>query len=599
MNAILDAANVNFYTILKGIENAMREKDMFEKNTKQVNRIIARMFIVCTALIIFLVICSYFGVFEFGYRYTMIMLIAGLGITISPSILIRFLPDNVMKYYMLIALSVFIGILGTNNHIGIYITYVLVPVFSCLYFDPGLTARIGAFSYVVMGIAVYINSAGKYEVVYQGRPRMQMYIAYMLGFTAEYIVIGMILYFLVNRAKRMMEERYSAEEQNRMKSRFLSSMSHEIRTPMNAILGMAEVALRKDMPEDVRKCLDVIRSSSAGLLEIINDILDISKIEAGKLSIIEETYTTESLIVDMQAVIDARNVDKKIPIIYHIPEHMPYALLGDAGRIKQVMFNYASNAIKYTDQGQIDITLSCKDRGDGMVDLTYSVADTGQGIRPEDMDKLFTMYGQLDMEKNYGKEGTGIGLAISKGFVDLMHGTVGVESVYGKGSRFSFTIPQKKIEESKGKEEQKESFDVVTQPEHLFWAEGVRILLVDDNEINREVVKEILDPLQLQIDEAKNGKEAVERAGDTAYDLILMDSQMPVMTGEEATVAIRSDADCINRQVPVIALTADAVSGVRERLLGSGMNDYIVKPIDVKQMYDLLYRYLPKEKIRR
>ena len=517
-------------------------------------------------------------------------MIAGLFITVSPSILIRFTPPAFMKYYMLITASLFIGIIGVSNHIGVYITYALVPVFSCLYFDPKLTVKASVFSYVVMLVSVWFSTGDRYEVIYLGQTRLSLFIALALGFTIEFLLISMILVFLVKRANIMMEERYSAEEQNRMKIRFLSNMSHEIRTPMNAIIGMADVALRKDMDDDVRRCLTVIRSSSGGLLEIINDILDISKIEAGKMDLIETTYSTKTLVEDAELIINARNADGPVPIYYHIQPDMPPALIGDSVRIKQVMFNFASNSIKYTCSGRIDITIGTSAVRSGCVDLTFSVKDTGQGIREKDKDKLFDMYSRLDQEKNSGKEGTGIGLTICRYFVDRMAGSIKVDSVYGKGSEFSFTIPQKVAEAA----------EIPQEPEHAsgagFTTRDTRVLLTDDNEINREVVKAMMQPLDLHIDEAHNGEEAVKLASAHPYDLILMDSQMPVMNGEEATLEIRR-VEGPNRSTPIIALTADGVTGVRERLMSAGMNDYVMKPIDQQQLFNAIRKCLPESKV--
>ncbi len=568
---------------------------MFEKNTKQVNDIIIKILAVSTIIIAVLVVCSYLGIFDFGRNYTMVILIAGLVITISPTFLQHFLSENSMKYYMLVVLSVFIGVLGTNNHIGIYITYALVPIFSCLYFEPALILRTSVFSYIIMLISLYINSAGKYEVVNMGMSRISIFIAYALGFTIEYAIVSAILYSLVKRAKRMMEERDSAEEANRMKSRFLSSVSHEIRTPMNAIIGMAEVALRKDMDEELRKYLSVIKSSSTGLLEIINDILDLSKIQAGKLTMINEVYETQFLIDDMKEIIKARNVDKGLPLYFHVCEDMPEYLEGDAVRIKQVMFNYASNAIKYTEKGQIDITINCQKLDNSTVNCTYIVKDTGQGIRKEDMDKLFTLYNQLNESTNYGKEGTGIGLALSKYFVEQMGGSVDVKSVFGKGSEFSFTVKQRIVDPRKGKQQiQARKTD---ENACYFQTQGVRILLADDNELNREVVKAIVEPFHFAIDEAANGCEAVDAAKKTKYDMVFMDSHMPIMNGEEATKKIRNDHEGINQNTPIVAITADAVAGVKERLMEGGMDDYVTKPIDAGILYEKIRKYLPEEKI--
>ncbi|MCI5856891.1 MAG: hypothetical protein MR016_05935 [Agathobacter sp.] len=301
---------------------------MLEKNTKQVNRMMTWIFAMCAIPILIMVVCSHYGVFEFGTEYTRTVFIAGLLLSISPSVLRYILPEGALKYYMLGMAAIFIGILGTSNHIGIYITYILVPVLSCLYFEPYLVVESSIFSYIFMLIALYINSAGKYEVVAMGMSRTHIFIAYALGFTIEYVIVGSVLYLIVKRAKNMMEERNNATYENRMKSTFLSNMSHEIRTPMNAIIGMTDVALRRDMDEDLRKDLTVIKSSSTGLLEIVNDILDLSKVEAGKVSIIEENYTTESLVDDAIAVINARNIEHKVPVYYHVQENMPQALRG-------------------------------------------------------------------------------------------------------------------------------------------------------------------------------------------------------------------------------------------------------------------------------
>lgn len=565
---------------------------MFEENTKQVNEIMSRLFIRLSPALLVMAGLSALGVFEFGRTYCIIMLVTGFAVAVTPSLLIRHLSPDGLKHYMLISLALFIAILATNNKIGVNITFLLAPAFSCLYFDPKLVLKNSIFSYLLMIWAVYINSAEKLEVVLQGRPRFQMFVAFALGYSVEFIVMVALLYFLVSRARLMMEQRYSAEEANHMKSQFLSSMSHEIRTPMNAIIGMADVALRKEMAPDLRKCLEVIRSSSTGLLEIINDILDLSRVEAGKVNIIPSTYSTASLAEEMTAIVDARNTDRKIPICYHIQPDMPAWLYGDAVRLRQVMLNFASNAIKYTDFGQIDIDLHCEPVGSDSVNLVYSVKDTGQGIREEDQKKLFTLYSQFNTQKNHGKESAGIGLAISKAFIDNMGGTISVQSRYGVGSTFTFSVPQKLMPAPES------TADAASPRENAdFTAEGARVLLVDDNAINREVLKALLEPIQLTIEEAADGQQAVARAAGRPYDLILMDSHMPVMSGEEAVHIIR-EMDGPNQATPIIAVTADAISGVRERLITGGMNDCITKPIDPAQLNAMLQRYLPPEKLK-
>ena len=573
---------------------------MLEDNTRKINKLIARIYAICSLFIVFMAVCSWNGVFEFGNNYTWLVLISGLFVSLSPCVLINILSDNIMKYYMQIILVIFIAVMGTSERIGIYMTYALVPILSCLYFQPSFTRFVSIISYIAMAVSVYFKTDSMYEITIEGKSHMQLYIAYILGFTIEYIIINISLNYMLKRATKIMEERYSAEEESRMKSEFLSNMSHEIRTPMNAIIGMADVALRNDMNDELKRCLTIIKTSSEGLLEIINDILDWSKIKAGKLPIINEVYSTASLIDDMEAVIDARNIYKKIPIYYHIQEEIPAYLEGDSIRIKQVMLNYASNSIKYTETGRIDITVKCRPAEDGYVLLEYIVEDTGQGIKPEDMDKLFVKYNQIDQRKNYGKEGTGIGLSICKYFMDLMGGMVDAKSIYGQGSTFSFRVPQKLV----ATENMPSAAGVDIHGEgtsgdalYIYETKNAHILLVDDNEINREVVKAMLEPLKLNIYEAVNGEEAVAMVKKYPYDLVLMDSHMPVMNGEEATIAIREFEKDKNERVPIIALTADAIEGVRERLIKSGMDDYIVKPIDMENICRVIRKYLPEDKI--
>lgn len=558
---------------------------MFEENTKRINRVIANLFAACSVAILLMTLLSVVGMFEFGTAYTLVILIVGLFVSVAPKLLIGRLPENVMKVYMMTTGAVFIGLIGTNAHIGIYITYALMPIFSCLYFDPSFVLKTCAFSYVTMLLSLFVRSKTMLEVVYQGRPRMQMFGAYASGFTIEFAVVTAVLYYLVKRAKKLMLERYSAEEQNRMKSVFLSNVSHEIRTPMNAIIGMADAARQMEMDDKLRRCLNIIHASASGLLEVVNDILDFSKVEAGKWDVLVQPYSPRAMMADMQAIIDARN-DGHVEIAYHVAPDMPEVLEGDAGRIRQVMLNYASNAIKYTEKGHIDIDVRCEAAEAGQVNLLCDVTDTGQGIRREDMDKLFTMYGQMNRELNRGKEGTGIGLALSKAIMERMNGSVKAESEYGKGSRFSFRVPQKigRAEDLPREE--------TARRMPAFDAKGARLLLVDDNEINREVAKAILEPLQMEIDEAADGRQAVEMSAKKPYDAILMDSHMPVMSGEEATRAIREREKATGGHVPVIALTADAICGVKQKLMEAGMDDYIEKPIDSALLMRILQKYI-------
>jgi len=416
--------------------------------------------------------------------------------------------------------------------------------------------------------------------------------------TTPYTIVDKFLLSEVVNLLSAYVTRLNAEEANRAKSEFLSTMSHEIRTPMNAIVGLTEVALREEMTPSMRKSLKTVQSSAFGLLALINDILDFSKIEAGKIELVSEKFHSLSLINDVFEIVKARNAEK-LKLILDLPDNLPSYLYGDLVRIKQVMINFCTNAIKYTDSGSVTLKVAVDKVDENNCNFKFSVTDTGIGIRKEDLTKIFKSYSQVDTKINHHKEGTGLGLAISKQLIDLMNGSVAVESEYGKGSTFSFVIPlEVKSWKSAGKledfhydeKEDSEESKKFTAPEAL-------ILVVDDTEINLTVVEALLKPVQLKIEKARNGVEAIEMTKEKKYDLILMDHFMPVMDGVEATEGIRNMVENPNRRTPIIALTADAVSGVREELLNRGMDDFLTKPIIIQKMYTVLAKWLPKEKV--
>lgn len=387
--------------------------------------------------------------------------------------------------------------------------------------------------------------------------------------------------------------RMNSEEANRAKSDFLSSMSHEIRTPMNAIMGMTTIALREDINPTVRNCLGVIRSSSEGLLSIINDILDISKIESGKVEIMNEEYRTLALLNDVSAMANARKADKDLEIKYEYRKDLPESLLGDFVRIKQVMINLVTNAIKYTDQGTITIGLDCKVNEEEQTSvLSFFVKDTGQGIKDEDLKKLFQSYSQVNKAQNHHKEGTGLGLMISKQLVELMDGHIGVESTYGKGSTFHFEIPQKVINNKPAGT--LKDYEYKFDEEEEFTAKDARILIVDDNELNLMIEESLFEPFEMKIRTATSGIEALRLCKENTYDLIFMDHFMPEMDGVETTKRIRAMLSNPNSRIPIVALTADAVSGSKEAMLAAGMDDFLSKPLDMKNATAILKKYLPQ-----
>ncbi len=494
-----------------------------------------------------------------------------------------------------------------------------------------------------------------------------------------------------------------------MKSDFLANMSHEIRTPMNAVIGMAEMALREDLTPAAREYIGQIKSSGQTLLTIINDILDFSKIESGMMDISDVEYEPMSMINDVSNIIMTRIGSKELELTVDVNPDLPTGLYGDNVRIKQVMVNIANNAVKFTKEGNVHIKVDFLQTTDDMIELIVSITDTGSGIKESDMDKLFQSFQQLDSKRNRNIEGTGLGLAICKQLVTLMKGKIHVDSVYGKGSTFSFVIPQKvtdihhaveKLPENivaagliqstyiaqemaidmerlgvtyerleseenlnlvkemgagyffveqplfteavqyflrlhpdvkgvvltnyrsvrsydlanlrlvkkplyilglanifNGKEDNA-AFSVMEAEDFDFVAPEAEILVVDDNAINLTVAKGLLNPLEMKIDTALSGKDAVLMVTDKRYDIIFMDHMMPEMDGVETTRVIRRLLGD-NGQVPIIALTANAVEGTAEMFISEGMNDFVTKPIEMRDMVSKLRRWLPSEKIEK
>ncbi len=445
----------------------------------------------------------------------------------------------------------------------------------------------------------------------------RIYFYIILIFSIIYIVLSIVngfVYTITKQQKVMHEivvsrlekektealERalHSEEEANKTKSAFLANMSHEIRTPINAIIGMVTMILREAEQDSIKQYAGDIRNASKTLLALINDILDFSKIESGKLELILADYDMCNLINDIVKMITPKAESKGLEFEVNINPEITRYLYGDEVRIEQIIINILNNAVKYTDTGKVTYTMDCEYVNQDEMYLKVSVTDTGIGIKDEDMDKLFSPYKRIDETRNKKVEGTGLGMSITKNLLEKMGSDLEVSSEYGKGSTFSFVIVQP-IRGAEKVEDYKEKIEItdtdVTDVEK-YHADAAKVLVVDDVEMNLIVAKSLLKRIRVKVETASSGIEALDLASKNKYDVILLDSMMPGMSGEETLVELRRTCE-INLSTPVIVLTANAVKGAREEYISKGFTNYLSKPIDGIVLEDMLFNYLPKEKV--
>ena len=403
----------------------------------------------------------------------------------------------------------------------------------------------------------------------------------------------------LRKAKAIAEDaNQAAIAADKAKGEFLANMSHEIRTPLTTIMGMDEIILRKYESGPVYEYARDIQSAGNSLLHIINDILDFSKIESGQLELSSRNYDLGRVLRDVDNMVKIRAEQKGLQYTAQVDDSLPDELFGDRIRVQQIMVNILNNAVKYTKKGSVKFTLTgVKGDDPSLIVLHVTVADTGIGMHAEDIPKLFKSFSRIDAKETHNIEGTGLGLAITGRLIELMGGNVEVTSTYGIGSTFHVVIPQKIVGEKTLREYELESGQKKKEVRKVLKAPGARVLVVDDNDMNRIVLRSLMKENEVAVDEAESGEECLKLCKENAYDVILMDYMMPRMDGKETLHNLKAMNDAPGAKAKVIVCTANALVGVRAELLSAGFDDFLSKPVNGKELEEMLAKYIPPEKI--
>lgn len=525
-------------------------------------------------------------------RFVLLFSAVTYSITVVACFLIK--KPKVVFAVMVISLLVSTTVLGALvENIGLAPFLFILAAISCAnFYEPIDLVVSGAVSFAVLILYSFVFKAQ----ILKFFPTIALYYAIVL----VYMIAVANMYFITKHTKQalfvMRQKTEEAERANESKMTFLSNMSHEIRTPMNAIYGLAELTLRdRSISENVKENTENIQKASKVLISIVNDIIDYSKMEDGKMEIIPVVYSLRKLIYDTVNMMKMRMEDKNLEIRVDIQKDIPDILVGDEIRIRQILFNLLSNAIRYTDKGYVVVKVTGRIE-DNFVNLDVSVLDSGIGIKKDDLAKLFNSFQQINYRNNKKNDGTGLGLVICKELLSMMGGSIRAESTYGVGSKFTFNILQKISDDdiviNYNKDIEVNNSERISAPE-------AKVLIVDDNSVNLKVAKGLVRTFGIQVDTASSGKEALEILKSTRdYDILFIDHMMPELDGVDTLNLIRAEDSEYMRKVPIVVLTANVASGVREMFLSEGFDEYVPKPIDMLWLNRVLCKLLPKDKIR-
>lgn len=522
-------------------------------------------------------------------------------------IMMRCFPnkDWLLNYIMVLTVVFMCTVVAVTHYVfPITMTAFVIPVLMSVVFGNNrMTAATAAScSVCVILTGIWRNIDGtdtdRYYVVQE--VVISLGIIFMSLIVAE-IVNSLITeqnHRLLDALRKEKRSQQEAEAANMAKSSFLANMSHEIRTPINAILGMNEMILREEKDPAIRGYAGNIQASGNSLLSIVSDVLDISKIESGKLEIIPVDYEVNSLISDCCNMAAGRAKAKELELLVECADNVPMKLCGDETHIRQIIMNLLTNAVKYTEKGTVKLIVSGRFTDGGFV-LKVDVSDTGIGIAEENLPQLFTQFQRFDLQRNRNIEGTGLGLSIVKRLCDLMSGTITARSVLGSGSTFTVELPQKVVDSTPcGGVNLNYSAGAEHEYHHSFEAPEAKILAVDDLPVNLLVIANLLKETRIKIDTAGSGRECMDKCSQQKYDLILMYHMMPEMDGVQTFEKLHGDKSSPNFETPVIMLTANALAGMREQYMDVGFADYVSKPVRGAKLEEAIRRNLPESLIK-